>query len=264
MAGSLVFVEPGGPVPLDDVRNWWAWVPGADWRHPDGPGSTLDGRERHPVTHVAYADAEAYAAWAGQVAADRGRVGVRGRGGLDGAVSRGATSSRRKAGPWPTRGRAGSRGRTSATTASRPRRRCGRSRPTATASTTWRATCGSGRPTTSRPTTPASPAARAACPATRVQHAATTLCRGRAGRAHAPPGHQGRIAPVRAELLPALPAGRPPGRDDRHVDVAHRLPLHHPRPLSAAARAHAERPRRPWLKSTTPNTRKSTAITAAL
>ena len=64
--GSLVFRPPPGPVPLDDWRVWWAWVPGADWRHPGGPETTLHGRERHPVVHVARSDAEAYAAWAGK------------------------------------------------------------------------------------------------------------------------------------------------------------------------------------------------------
>ena len=64
--GSLVFTPPPGPVPLDDWRRWWDWVPGADWRHPGGPATTLHGRERHPVVHVARADAEAYAAWAGK------------------------------------------------------------------------------------------------------------------------------------------------------------------------------------------------------
>ncbi|NYI99873.1 formylglycine-generating enzyme required for sulfatase activity [Nocardioides thalensis] len=64
--GSLVFAPPPGPVPLDDWRRWWAWVPGADWRHPGGPGTGLHGKERHPVVHVARADAEAYAAWAGK------------------------------------------------------------------------------------------------------------------------------------------------------------------------------------------------------
>lgn len=63
--GSLLFAPPPGPVPLDDWRRWWAWVPGASWRHPGGPGTTLDGRERHPVIHVSDADAAAYAAWAG-------------------------------------------------------------------------------------------------------------------------------------------------------------------------------------------------------
>src|SRR3712207_8407424 len=45
------------PVPLHDYRVWWAYVPGASWRHPEGPDSTIDGREQHPVTHVAYEDA---------------------------------------------------------------------------------------------------------------------------------------------------------------------------------------------------------------
>ena len=75
--GSLVFRKTPGPVDLRDFHNWWSWMPGADWRHPEGPGSTVGGRERHPVTHVAYDDAVAYAEWAGQVAAHRGGVGVR-------------------------------------------------------------------------------------------------------------------------------------------------------------------------------------------
>lgn len=61
--GSQVFVGTPGPVPLDDWTRWWAWIPGADWRHPEGPGSTLDGRERHPVVHIGYEDALAYAQW---------------------------------------------------------------------------------------------------------------------------------------------------------------------------------------------------------
>jgi formylglycine-generating enzyme required for sulfatase activity len=52
--GSLVFRSPGHPVDLHDLGQWWAYVPGACWRCPDGPGSTLDGRERCPVMHVAY------------------------------------------------------------------------------------------------------------------------------------------------------------------------------------------------------------------
>jgi formylglycine-generating enzyme required for sulfatase activity len=84
--GSLVFHKTAGPVPLDDVRNWWDWVPGADWIHPVGPGSSLDGRDRHPVTHVAYADAQAYAAWAGKELPSEAQWEFAARGGLEGAV----------------------------------------------------------------------------------------------------------------------------------------------------------------------------------
>jgi sulfatase modifying factor 1 len=57
--GSLVFRQPAQGIGLSDWRAWWAYVPGACWRHPEGRGSTLDGREKHPVVHVAFEDAEA-------------------------------------------------------------------------------------------------------------------------------------------------------------------------------------------------------------
>ena len=82
--GSLVFQRTPGPVNLDDYTNWWHWVPGAQWRHPEGPGSTLDGRERHPVTHVAHADAVAYATWAGKELPSESEWEFAARGGLDG------------------------------------------------------------------------------------------------------------------------------------------------------------------------------------
>ncbi|MBK6485864.1 MAG: formylglycine-generating enzyme family protein [Gemmatimonadetes bacterium] len=63
--GSLVFTPAEGEVDLRDVSRWWRWVPGASWRHPQGPGSDLTGRERHPVVQVAWEDAVAYAAWVG-------------------------------------------------------------------------------------------------------------------------------------------------------------------------------------------------------
>jgi formylglycine-generating enzyme required for sulfatase activity len=65
-AGAPVFTPPSGPVPLNNLLNWWRWQPGADWRHPEGPGSSIKGRENHPVVQVAYADAVAYAKWVGK------------------------------------------------------------------------------------------------------------------------------------------------------------------------------------------------------
>ncbi len=64
--GSQVFVGTTGPVPLDDWTRWWAWVPGAYWRQPEGPGSTLHGRDLHPVVHIGFEDALAYARWSGK------------------------------------------------------------------------------------------------------------------------------------------------------------------------------------------------------
>lgn len=66
VAGSAVFSPPPGPVPLDDPLRWWRYQAGASWRHPEGPASDLGGRGTHPVVHVAYEDAAAYARWAGK------------------------------------------------------------------------------------------------------------------------------------------------------------------------------------------------------
>ena len=84
--GALVFHKTAGPVDLNDYRNWWAYVPGASWRHPEGPDSTLHGRERHPVTQVAYEDAEAYAEWAGKELPTEAEWEFAARGGLEGTA----------------------------------------------------------------------------------------------------------------------------------------------------------------------------------
>jgi sulfatase modifying factor 1 len=83
--GSLVFRKTPGPVPLNDVRSWWAYVAGAFWKKPGGPGSTINGRDRHPVVHVAYEDAEAYAAWIGKELPSEAEWELAARGGLDNA-----------------------------------------------------------------------------------------------------------------------------------------------------------------------------------
>ena len=85
VAGSAVFVAPDGPVDLSHPT-WWQYVPGADWRHPNGPDSTIKGLDHHPVVHIAYADALAYAAWAGKQLPTEAQWEHAARGGLEGAT----------------------------------------------------------------------------------------------------------------------------------------------------------------------------------
>jgi sulfatase modifying factor 1 len=83
--GSLVFRRPPHRVPLGDYRQWWTYVPGACWHRPEGPGSKLEGREHHPVTHVTAEDAETYARWCGKEIPTEAEWEYAARGALEGA-----------------------------------------------------------------------------------------------------------------------------------------------------------------------------------
>ncbi|NUS43774.1 MAG: formylglycine-generating enzyme family protein [Mycobacteriaceae bacterium] len=83
--GSLVFTPTAGPVDLRHLSQWWTWTPGACWRSPEGPGSGIADRGDHPVVHVAFEDAQAYARWSGRALPSEAQWEAAARGGLDSA-----------------------------------------------------------------------------------------------------------------------------------------------------------------------------------
>jgi formylglycine-generating enzyme len=82
---SIVFTKPSRPVDKQNHYNWWTYIPGASWRHPEGPGSSIKGREKHPVVHIAFEDAWAYAQWIGKDLPSEAEWELAARGGLEAA-----------------------------------------------------------------------------------------------------------------------------------------------------------------------------------
>ncbi len=225
--GSLVFVKPPNPVDLGDFHNWWRFVLGADWRHPRGPNSTIKGREDHPVTHVTFGDAEAFASWAGKTLPTEAEWEFAARGGLDGAEyawGNGAARRRQADGKFlagrvslaELQGRR-LRGyvpgwRVSAKRL-RPHRRhwqrLGVDHRLVRAETSRRRDQGVLHPTES--------AWRSRSRELRPAPAADQ---------DSAQGDQGRVPLVRAELLPAVSTGGALSRTDRHVHVSPGIPVH--------------------------------------
>ena len=230
---STMFRAPDHRVDLGNHYNWWTYVPGADWRHPQGPGSSIRKKPDHPVVQVAWADVAAYAAWAGKELPTEAEWELAARGGLEGAEFAWGDElnpdGRWMANTWqgefpienPEPGRV---------------RRDGAGGPFPANGYGLVDMIGNVWEWTGRLVP--GPRRADSCLLHRHQPA-----RRRAGAKRRPPrcrrdpatGDEGRLASVRPQLLPAVPPGRPHGPGGRHRNLPPGVPLHRPRVTAQGA-----------------------------